>query len=364
MQIPYVRSNETVIRASSSTAITLKAGDIVTGEVLSSSEQTATVRLNNAVITVKTAVPLQPGTVLSFLVESVDNEIRLKLFGTPMESPVALNNALMEALGTMKGSLIKLQELATLQHLLSQLPEDIKRQLPNMGALYRFSPDPASLKGETLKQGIESSGIFYESRLRALTLRLVNMEEQGMDIRSEAMSGMDQIIRDDLKGVLLSIKTLLQKPDMAMQPGLGRANGIISLVDRMIQQIQYQQLQSKISGVLQSFVPFVWKELKEGEFVFRDCYSSENGEREYSCIVNLDLEKVGKLVVHITMRPDLFHLRFITENKLFQGFLQESTPLLEKQFQSADLKLGSVTMKHENKILFRNVAPEGFHIMA
>jgi hypothetical protein len=356
-------------------ALTLKIGDIVKAEVLDiTSGNTVSIRLKNTVLKATTDVPLQKNETLMLRVEGRGNEIRLRLVGGGSESTETLRGSILSALNNLKGTKLEAGELGSLSRLIDTLPASVREMLPQLASLKKFFPRIEMLASGISKDVIESSGIFFETKLRLLTLRLVTDDMLQQELQQKTMlnagaepdaeKGLARIIKDDLKGTLLSIKGALS--DTGVIEHLSRNNikpdNLNTAIDKLIKNIEYFQLQSRLNDSLQVFIPLIWKDLRDGELIFRESYRGKPEERAYSCIVNLDLEGTGRIMAHILMQSGRFHVRFITENRVFVEVLKEGLPVLEKQFKASGLKVGSISAKHEEKADFSSAISEGLDI--
>jgi len=356
-------------------ALTLKIGDIVKAEVLNiTSGNTVSIRLKNTVLKATTDIPLQKNETLMLRVEGKGNEIRLRLVGGGSESAETLKSSILSALDNLRGARLEAGEVGRLRSLIETLPGPVREVLPQLASLKRFFPQIEMLTSGISKDVIESSGIFFESKLRLLTLRLVtdDMLKQELQQKTVLNSGTDpaaekglaRIIRDDLKGTLLSIKGALR--DAGVIEHLTQNNikpdNLSTAIDKLIKNIEFFQLQSRLNDSLQVFIPLIWKDLRDGEVIFRESSRGKPEERAYSCIVNLDLEGTGRIMAHILMQSGRFHVRFITENRAFVEALKEGLPVLEKQFKASGLKIGSISAKYEEKADFSSAISEGLDI--
>ncbi len=356
-------------------ALTLKIGDIVKAEVLDiTSGNTVSIRLKNTVLKATTDIPLQKNETLMLRVEGRGNEIRLRLVGGGSESSETLKSSILSALDNLRGARLEAGEMGRLRSLIETLPGSVREVLPQLASLKKFFPQIEMLASGISKDLIESSGIFFESKLRLLTLRLITDDMLKQELQQKTMlntgtepdveKGLARIIRDDLKGTLLSIKGALRDAgviEQLIQNNI-KPDNLNTAIDKLIKNIEFFQLQSRLNESLQVFIPLFWKDLRDGELIFRESCRGKPEERTYSCIVNLNLEGTGRIMAHILMQSGRFHIRFITENRAFVEALKEGLPVLEEQFKASGLKVGSISARHEEKADFSSAISEGLDI--
>jgi hypothetical protein len=130
----------------------------------------------------------------------------------------------------------------------------------------------------------------------------------------------------------------------------------------VLSNIEFYQLQSKLSDSLQFFLPIVWKQLKDGELIEQEYDCGNPGERSYAT-VNLDLDPIGKMSVVLVYQTGNVHVTCAAENKRFSQLFQEGIDELAQEFRSSGLRLGHLAVHHAPAIQFQgNSSEEGFSI--
>jgi hypothetical protein len=251
------------------------------------------------------------------------------------------------------------ESMVRLVDLLSQLPPSLKDKFPEIDIIKRFLPQIENLSGKTLKDVVENGGIFFETKLRILSLGL---EADGTASDIEA----GRIIASDLKASLLRLKDAFLAPAV-LEHARGRVNPdeLLGALNSALRYIEFYQLQSKLTDSLQFFLPLVWGRLRDGEIILREYDRGKPGERSYACTVHLDLERAGKLRVVLLYQAGHVHVTCAAENGNFSRILKDGADLLESRFRSAGIRLGHLAVHHEPKIDFqRNRAEERLSIRA
>jgi len=346
-------------------SLTLRAGEVVRAEVLNvASGNTVSIRLKGMVIEAKTEMPLRKNETLMLRVEGAGREVRLRLVGREGGgSPEALRESVLSALKGLSSARLDAEGLRAAARLLRALPAPVREMLPQLSTIERLIPGIERLASGDPGGFVESSGILFETKLRLLALRLATGGVYGNEARAaeEAFSSM---VKGDLKGALLSLQDSLR--DEALAGRLLRHNvnpdSLNTAVERLIRNIEFHQLQSRLNDSLQVFIPFIWKELRDGELIIRESYSGKPPARRYSCIVNIDLEGPGRVIAHVLLQAGCFHVSFVTENRAFADLLNEGLPVLERQFEASGLRAGSMSARYEEKVDTGKAVSEGLDV--
>jgi hypothetical protein len=337
----------------------LRAGELVSVEVLSAGpNNAATVRLKNIVVDVQTDVPLQKGETLTLRVERQENAIYLRLGGdVPGKQAESVKGTLLSTLTTFEGLNPGSEALVRLTDLLSKLPESLKQNLPEIEIIRGFLLQIDDLSGKTVKDMVQNGGIFLETKLRILALGL---DSDGADTAIEA----GRIISKDLKASLLRLKDTLLVPAVLEHLRTSVSpDDLLGALNAVLRNIEFYQLQSKLTDSLQFFLPLVWKQLKDGEIIVQEYDQGKPGERSYSCTINLVLRQVGKISVLVVYQAGAVHVTCTVEDECFSKLFQEDADVLDTQFRSSGLRLGRCSVYHEPRLEFkRNSSEEGFSI--
>ncbi|NTW67249.1 MAG: flagellar hook-length control protein FliK, partial [Nitrospirae bacterium] len=207
-----------------------------------------------------------------------------------------------------------------------------------------------------LKDAIQDSGVFLETKLRLLVL-------QGTEGKT-SVADQAQAAKSDLKAALMVLRDALARPGVAdslLRSGEQPAS-LAGAVDNLLRNIEVLQLQSRLNDTLQVFVPFVWQDLKEGELVFRESEQERDGDRAYSCTMNLDLERSGKLSAWALLQSGGIHVNIAAENAKFVNVLQENAALLKTQIEATGLHLGSLMIQQQGAVQFTTSHANGLNI--
>ncbi len=320
--------------------LSLKIGDVIKAEVVEViSKDLVSIRVKGRVFEAKTEIPVEKGDILRVRVEGGGEEIRLRLVERGAAGLTSLKNTLQSLVDEFFSAGLEAEELQNLRVLIESIPDALKERLPQLSILERLFVSIEGLTGEALHRAILASGIFYESKLRGL---MSGSLSKGEGWFATADQEMEEVLKDDLKGVLLSLKDALMDKDVSEhldRAGI-RGDELKGMVDRFLNRIEYYQLNSKLNDLLQCFIPLIWHGLRDVEFVFREG-GRDDGDRR-SCIIRLDLKNTGRLVVSIVSQDGRFYIRFTGENLAFLETIKDNLSRLESQFASAGLNLCGV----------------------
>ena len=330
--------------------ISLVLGEVVRGEVLNILPDAVSMWIKKEILLAKADIRLEQGKSYLFSVESItEDQIKLKVIQTFTEEAEATGNTILKAL-EMKGSALSHDQIIAFKKTLEKIPESVWKRLPPLFALQKLFKDDNAFTEGALKESVNASGGYFETKLRALVARLAATE--GLTAGEEV----DHILQNDLKGSLLKLKAALQDPEIQdlVEAGGAKPERFSEATDKLLLHIEQQQFTSKINTAFQTFIPFIWQGLKDGKLTFKESYRAHEGEMEHACVIALDLENAGRLVTQVQLFSDRLHLRFVTENPKLTALLEENKPLLEKQLTDVGLTCNTLVITQETTIDFEN----------
>jgi len=196
-----------------------------------------------------------------------------------------------------------------------------------------------------LKAALENSGVVLEAKLKALV---------------EAHPSDGTKINKDLKAILLQLKEALGQAEEGRSPtgltprmtGFGnheKGEGfqiepkILSEVDSLLKDLTTFQLLSKVSDSFWTFLPVQWKELSNGDLIFKR-RTAPNGDVSYSCGIHLDLGEMGRVSVFIMFQFKDFHLTFKMDHPGLKAQVDSHLKELKENFKSAGLTVRNISM--------------------
>ncbi len=310
----------------------LNPGEILEGTVLARKEPDQFfIRIKGQNLWVKSQIPLPAEGKLSLEVETVAPQVLLRFRSAPGEEAAALGQ-----LKKILGESVPLGNLAEKISLLGKtnlapLPADIQKGVQElMTALAQYAP-PFLTDPRTLREKISHSGLFWENRLQDS----IQKGEEGDFLQAN---------RQDLKGLLLKMKSLLQGA-----PSLGGGEGLIlpkaeerlQALEPYLQKIEaYQLLNQRYGESSEKWLLLLplWfgQELQflEMSLGFSGEEGASSSKEETSLLFLLTLPKTGKIKVEVVIRKDDLFCRFHPAASSFQEEIQRNVPELENRLRT------------------------------
>jgi hypothetical protein len=209
----------------------------------------------------------------------------------------------------------------------------------------------------SLKSVLENTGVGLEAKLRVLLQVLPAEGERVLNETAPApvlsQSPETAHLQTDLKARLLQMKQVLLDQEKRLTSNslpfqtapskevaekkevLAR---MLPTIDGLLQDIETFQLLSKLTNSFYTFLPVIWKGLKEADIAFKKSRSGPEG-KSYYCLMNLDFDKLGKMTVVAMMQSRDFFVSFKTDNTVFRSLLNDNVHELQKMFQEQGLNL-------------------------
>jgi hypothetical protein len=229
--------------------------------------------------------------------------------------------------------------------LLTQMAEDLRAPLLVQNLKDRLLVSMDGLISSQLKAALENSGVALEAKLKAL------VEAHPSDVMK---------INKDLKAVLLQLKGALGQEEEGGSPaGLTHRmtvfgnnekgevfqaeQKVLSEVDGLLKDLATFQLLSKISDSFWTFLPVQWKELRNGDLVFKR-RTAPNGDASYTCGIHLDLEKRGRVSIFIVQQFRDFLLTFKIDHPGLKAQVDSHLKELKENFKSAGLTVRNISL--------------------
>jgi flagellar hook-length control protein FliK len=237
--------------------------------------------------------------------------------------------------------------------MLKSLPHNIKATIPEFQSLEKLLLDIKQIEGKDLKAFVERSGVAFETRLKIAVLN-----DGGSMIRN-LMALQNE---GDLKSLLMKMKELLKDENVVrtLTEAGHKISEVSSTVEKFIRNIEFFQLTSKVDDMFYTFLPVLWDDLKDGEFLFRKNRGSRKGS--YTCDINLDFESLGKLSISVTVLNSEFYITFSTEKKEVKELISSQKHLLESRFVSQGLPLKAININQKNNIQFGETLRQGVNV--
>jgi hypothetical protein len=284
----------------------------------------------------------------------------------PRELRVQLQDLLKIGLSTTGRDIRgRIEELV--QQLQSQLePDSIPESLSR-----NMTVDIQKITPEVLKSGIENTGVILEARLKSMLideLSLLDRKDRkpmpeaigarGAEITAQVSDPAGQA-KNDLKAGLVQLRELLMEKHEKSLVESGSPTGIapekgdmhentpvkhlLQTVDGLLRDIDTFQLLSKTTDSFCTFLPLLWKEMREGDIAFKRGHAPGGG-RSYYCMMNLDFESMGSLSIMVMMRREEFFASFKASDLRLGLLLEEHARELQRIFRENGMNLKAVNV--------------------
>ncbi len=197
-----------------------------------------------------------------------------------------------------------------------------------LAAISGLFPGAHELTAESLAKAVKDSGILLESKL----LANLSAQAEGESLAA-GTKNTEKEVAGDLKALLLKLRAALGGEGQALQKGP-------EMADSLLRDMRAFQFMSKLTGSLYGFLPVRWEGLKEGRAAFKP-----GGQEGGSCLINLDLDGLGKIAVSVFMRAGEFYVTLRVQDPSFRQALEaEAKNGLAEAFKGKGLSLRTVNV--------------------
>lgn len=356
------------IATASNKDISLKVGSVVKAHVVNVDDNgEAVLRIVSsgsdkgnspgALIKAHSEVPLTKGQDIFLEILGGKNNLTMRFIGNSQNTAEALKQNIpvkfFNMLAQLSDSRLGNAEFNQLLNMLKALPQSVKTAIPEFQNLQKLLLDIKQIDGKLLKAFVETSGVAFETRLKIAVLNNPGSMLQGlMALQTEG----------DLKALLMRLKTLLKDRNMinALKQADFNIADLTKAVDKFINNIEFFQLTSKINDMFYTFLPVLWDDLRDSEFLFKK--NREGNKESHTCDINLDLESIGRLSISVTISDKSFYVSFFTERHEIRDLLKSQRHLLEGRFASNGLLLKAINFNYKKSIAFGKAPEQGIKV--
>ena len=206
----------------------------------------------------------------------------------------------------------------TIKELIQTLKQE-KNPLPLEKTLENFLTNIKDINPKELKTKIQTSGLFLESIIK----NTQNPKE---------------LFSSDIKAVLLKAHDELTNSTQTNK------QEILKHIDKLLLQIDYNQLVSHLSNASSLYIPYEWKDLKDGNLTLKNAKDDK-----FFCDIHLNLESYGELDLRLALfQNDQINININTKNKALKSILQENLPTLKKQLLHVNIIPKEIRFISEN----------------
>lgn len=221
------------------------------------------------------------------------------------------------------------KDLGSFTKTATQLLELIKGdgKLANLKTtLQNFLVDIKNVNASNVKEQIQNSGIFLESKLLA---QIQNPKSNALNL-------------NDLKAVLLKASESLSKE---VVNDSSKAD-TLRQVDRLLNQIDFHQLYSLANNSNSVYVPFLWDMLEDGSIDIKKV-----SEEKFHCRIDLNLKELGLMDIDLfSFDKNGLDINFYIQKDETKQLLRKNFTKLKQALSGAEIKINSLeiySMKEE-----------------
>ncbi|EAJ0325184.1 flagellar hook-length control protein FliK [Campylobacter lari] len=148
-------------------------------------------------------------------------------------------------------------------------------------------------------------------------------------------------LQKDIKSTLLQVSNLAKSLDN---------ESVLNQTNRLIAQLEFNQLLSLANNSIHTFLPFFWDDLEKSNVVFK------RGKKDkFYAQINLEFEKLGKINVFLSLSNDKYiDINMMIENANFRKKLYERAHELKKALVKAGLLSSNFFISDIVKSKFQN----------
>lgn len=148
-------------------------------------------------------------------------------------------------------------------------------------------------------------------------------------------------LQQDVKSTLLQVSNLAKSLDN---------ESILNQTNRLITQLEFNQLLSLANNSIHTFLPFFWDDLEKSNVVFK------RGKKDkFYAQINLEFEKLGKINVFLSLSNDKYiDINMMIENLEFRKKLYERAHELKKALVKVGLLSSNFFISDIAKSKFQN----------
>ena len=379
VNIPIKPTGHTVdIARSGKLFLTLKPAQIIGVKVIAATQNSiASLLINNKTVEVRTSLEFKEGESLLLRVDKNNpktGELRLSpVRSAKSGTPSGVKAASPELFKSSGAARLLHVDITSFKSMVSNLDSSLLVKIASLKAINSFiipMEKAHSEGGEGIKKALKTSGLFLEANIKEAAARIAVAGAGAKGVKKEIISSLMKNISTDFKGALIKLKVALKETETIeiLRQAAVKPEELAVRVDKLIKNIEFFQIQSKLNDTLELFIPFFWKSLRDGELVFSQSYKGASDAKSYSCTINLDLESSGRVSAIVLLIFDSIHLSFVAEKKEFIALINASSAELKSKFKELGLPLGSVRATREENLDFK-ASPhksfeEGFNVKA
>ncbi|BCD60070.1 MULTISPECIES: hypothetical protein [unclassified Nitratiruptor] len=207
----------------------------------------------------------------------------------------------------------------------SMLTQDIQQLILNSGTFLEKRLDTL-VKQFTLLQNVqEQLDVKTPKEIKEFVLNATVLDEHIKALFSnETQKPLQILIQQALHTLHTKAQEIITHDLKVLVAQMKESLGDDKKVSTLYHNLQNFQLYSLVSGMVYTYLPVVWQDLKEGSLrVWAD-------KKHYFCQIDLDFEDIGKAQVDLLMIHNSLKVEFFIEDAVFREILRDGvTQLIE-----------------------------------
>ncbi|EOE5714859.1 flagellar hook-length control protein FliK [Campylobacter upsaliensis] len=199
----------------------------------------------------------------------------------------------------------------------------------NLEGLENLSKDITTLNrkiNENLKQldPLAQNAKLNLNELKGLENKLIGAVKDLQNIRLKNVQDVSYEIQNDIKSTLLQV---------ASQAKAENNDAIYNQANRLLAQIEMNQLMSLANDSINTYLPFSWEDLNESKIIFR------RGKKDkFFAQIKLEFAKLGDLEILVFLNNEKYiDINIMAENKEFRKMIYENAHELKRNINKAGL---------------------------
>ncbi|EEA8817936.1 flagellar hook-length control protein FliK [Campylobacter upsaliensis] len=199
----------------------------------------------------------------------------------------------------------------------------------NLERLENLSKDITTLNrkiNENLKQldPLAQNAKLNLNELKGLENKLIGAVKDLQNIRLKNVQDVSYEIQNDIKSTLLQV---------ASQAKAENNDAIYNQANRLLAQIEMNQLMSLANDSINTYLPFSWEDLNESKIIFR------RGKKDkFFAQIKLEFAKLGDLEILVSLNNEKYiDINIMAENKEFRKMIYENAHELKRNINKAGL---------------------------
>lgn len=354
-------------------------GETIKAEVIdTNSEGMVSLRIKGNIIDVRTEIPFELGQVIELRVMGTrpDGNLEMKFTGfLTTHDKGRVSSQDLQSHGFLNSLVHSLVDMVN-SGLHNIKPAKFNQMLLNV---LKAMPDNDSMMPDTLWSIQKTLLTVLVTKIDPITGRLLDLIKMlPEDIEGKAQTNRLKAIGHNIKNLLMAIeelqvdklKNLLENTGTLLETRLkrivenNRIEETVDILDKdlkanllrltkdslfktgaetLIRDIETFQALSKVTDSVFTFLPLIWKDLKDGDISFKR-RKDKGSVPSYSCRISLDLRRYGRVTVLVVLHDQSLFVSFMVQDSGFRQILEDNRERLQRAFTEKGLNLKAINV--------------------